>query len=794
MNLNTRTLIPAGATASLCTLSVFGAVESSSLPSPATKKIDFGQDISLIFERSCLRCHGPEKPKSRFRLDSREAALKGGAHGVDILPGDSANSPLIQIVAGLHPEIERMPPEGKGTPLTAQEISSLRAWIDQGAPWSTNATPLAPQPVASAAPALRWIDVSGDNQRFREHFWAKDGFQAGLESFSLRDRLTPDSGLTVQGRIFPGEEDFRISLRYERADVGFIDVGVDQYRKYYDNSGGFYPFSQPIFSLDRELSLRNGRAWADFGLTLPDWPKIALGYEYQFRQGTKSTLQWGSVEGTPGPQRPATSIEKKIYPAYKDIDESVHILKLDISHEFDGFFAEDNFRAEFYDLKTSRQNVLSITEGQTAPTSSTLIDERHNEFRAVNAFRLEKEVRPWWFVSAGYLYSKADADATFRQNTLHESGLPISGDFWRSHAIVLSQDSVLMNANTLLGPWQNLTLSAGIQSEYMHQEGMGRVSLDTGNPATLLLLQPATLDANLERNTLREMADLHFTGIPFTTLFANARLEQEAFGNFEDQIGAGHAFRRDTDSDGDLKDWRVGFYTSPLRTVSIGAHYRERHKHTDYDDRIDTTPDYPAFIRDRTVDTDEVEAKLTWRPRRWLKTTLTYQWVETDFRSATDPIAGTTPGGSLRGGTFNANVYGMNLILTPLPRWYFSGTFNYYDSRATSAQNDVPSVVPYRGDVYSVLANATYIWNTNTDLTVTYTFSRADYAQHNVTAGLPLGINYDWHTVQAGITRRFKNATFNLQYGFYKYGEPTSGGFNDYTAHAIFAALTLHGL
>jgi hypothetical protein len=794
MTFKTRLLIPAGATASLCGLSVFGALEPSSLPSPTSKKVDFGQEIRPVLERSCLRCHGPEKPKSRFRLDSREAALKGGAHGVDIVPGDSDHSPLIQIVAGLHPDIERMPPEGKGAPLTAQEISLMRAWIDQGAPWSGEITPLASaQPAASATPALRWINVDGDSQKFREHFWTKDGFQAGVEGFSLRDRFTPDSSITVQGRLFPGEDDFRVAVRYERTEVGFIDVGIDQYRKYYDNSGGFYPSAQPIFSLERELSLRNGRAWADFGLTLPDWPKIALGYEYQFRQGAKSTLQWGSVQSTPGPQLPVTSVEKKIYPASKDIDENVHILKLDISHEFDGFFAEDNFRAEFYDLKTRRQNVVSITEGQTAPTSSTLIDERHSEFRAVNAFRLEKEVRPWWFVSGGYLYSKADADATFRQNTVHETGLPISGDFWRSHAIVLSQDSVLLNANTRLGSWQNLTVSAGLQSEYMHQEGVGRVSLDTGNPATMLLIQPATLDANLEKNTLREMADLHFTGVPFTRLFAHARLEQEAFGDSEDQIGAAHSFRRDTDSASDLKDWRFGFYTSPLSTVSIGAHYRQRNKHTKYDDRIDSTPDYPAFIRDRRIDTDEVEAKLTWHPYRWLKTTLTYQLVDTDFRSVTDSITGTTPGGPLRAGTFNANVYGMNLILTPLPRWYFSGTFNYYDSRATSAQNDVPSVVPYRGDIYSVLANATYTWSTNTDLIATYAFSRADYAQHN-SAGLPLGINYDWHAVQAGITRRFKRATLNLQYGFYKYGEPTSGGFNDYTAHAVFAALTLHGL
>jgi hypothetical protein len=90
------------------------------------------------------------------------------------------------------------------------------------------------------------------------------------------------------------------------------------------------------------------------------------------------------------------------------------------------------------------------------------------------------------------------------------------------------------------------------------------------------------------------------------------------------------------------------------------------------------------------------------------------------------------------------------------------------------------------------MASATYTLSTNTDLTANYMFARADYAQNNFAAGLTLGINYDWHTVQAGLTRRFKNVTTNLQYGFYKYEEPTGGGFNDYTAHAVFATLTFH--
>src|SRR5256885_2181029 len=48
------------------------------LPPPAGVTVDFNRDIKPIFEHTCFRCHGPEKPKSHFRLVDRESALKGG--------------------------------------------------------------------------------------------------------------------------------------------------------------------------------------------------------------------------------------------------------------------------------------------------------------------------------------------------------------------------------------------------------------------------------------------------------------------------------------------------------------------------------------------------------------------------------------------------------------------------------------------------------------------------------------------------------------------------------------------
>jgi mono/diheme cytochrome c family protein len=100
--------------------------------------VDFVREIQPIFEAKCVKCHGPEKQKSGYRLDVKSVALTGGDnHAPNIVPGKSAESPLVQFVTGADPDV-KMPP--KGEPVSAEQIGLLRAWIDAGAPWPDGAS------------------------------------------------------------------------------------------------------------------------------------------------------------------------------------------------------------------------------------------------------------------------------------------------------------------------------------------------------------------------------------------------------------------------------------------------------------------------------------------------------------------------------------------------------------------------------------------------------------------------------------------------------------------------------
>src|SRR5437660_6510341 len=156
-------------------------IDVSKLPPGADRKgVTYAKDIRPIFEASCFRCHGEERQKGDLRLDSLEAALKGGEDGKVIVPGASKKSLLVIAAARIDDETAMPPkpkpggpggnrpggPGGRGPggpggagggrgpggaggpgggpggpggfgpppkPLTPEQVGLIRAWVDQGA-------------------------------------------------------------------------------------------------------------------------------------------------------------------------------------------------------------------------------------------------------------------------------------------------------------------------------------------------------------------------------------------------------------------------------------------------------------------------------------------------------------------------------------------------------------------------------------------------------------------------------------------------------------------------------------
>jgi uncharacterized membrane protein len=135
--MNTKQLLTLCGIVCLAATASAADVDTSKLPAAATKQgVTYADDIKAIFDKSCVKCHGAEKPKAKLRMDTLEGVLKGSADGKVIEPGNSAKSPLVHSVAQIGDEDHWMPPKNnkaKIEPLTKDEVGLIRAWIDQGA-------------------------------------------------------------------------------------------------------------------------------------------------------------------------------------------------------------------------------------------------------------------------------------------------------------------------------------------------------------------------------------------------------------------------------------------------------------------------------------------------------------------------------------------------------------------------------------------------------------------------------------------------------------------------------------
>ncbi len=187
MNKPTHLLIVGLAAASFSAVAAekvdLSKIDLSKLPPAASKGgLTYETDIKPMMDASCVRCHGQERPKAGLRLDSLEGVLKGSKDGKVLKPGNGKESLLVIAAAQIDPDTAMPPKRGPGRggprgpggpggpgmqpppagqggnppgpggpppgaphgfgggnfgpppkPLTSEQVSVLRAWVDQGA-------------------------------------------------------------------------------------------------------------------------------------------------------------------------------------------------------------------------------------------------------------------------------------------------------------------------------------------------------------------------------------------------------------------------------------------------------------------------------------------------------------------------------------------------------------------------------------------------------------------------------------------------------------------------------------
>ena len=118
------------------TLGITLAAASAAFAQPSV--VDYSRDIKPIFKERCFACHGALKQKVGLRLDTGAMIRRGGDGGPAVVAGKVAGSLLVERITS-QDDAQRMPAEGK--PLTAEQITQIKAWIEQGATSPENEQP-----------------------------------------------------------------------------------------------------------------------------------------------------------------------------------------------------------------------------------------------------------------------------------------------------------------------------------------------------------------------------------------------------------------------------------------------------------------------------------------------------------------------------------------------------------------------------------------------------------------------------------------------------------------------------
>lgn len=112
-------------------------------PEKAAANSFYAQYVNPIFDRNCVSCHGESKVQGGLRLDSYGQLMRGGRDGTVIVAGNPGQSVLFQRITLPQGDKHFMPAEGR-PPLKPEEVSWIKAWIQQGAsPTSTSITGVA---------------------------------------------------------------------------------------------------------------------------------------------------------------------------------------------------------------------------------------------------------------------------------------------------------------------------------------------------------------------------------------------------------------------------------------------------------------------------------------------------------------------------------------------------------------------------------------------------------------------------------------------------------------------------
>ncbi len=662
--------------------------------------------------------------------------------------------------------------------------------------------PATEEPAAEAAPAgagepRNWIEFgvggtffNGRRAAYQQRTGQPDGAFGGVESFHYERPVGGDGLLQLDGRGIFDNHDYALRFDLNLPEKGFVRFGYREFRQWSDPAGGWFPPTQGWYDLySGALAFDEREFTLEAGLRLPKVPHFTLRYSHREREGQKDSTSWGLTGQTGGLGT------RNIVPTLLDLDRVRDLVMADLAHTLAGTRVGVGFRYERQDNDEARWMRRFPGEGPALDRRVTQRDRTTADLFGAHA-TTETPLGDRFKFTAAYGYTDLTSElAGYRVfGSVFDPDLaqryPAIGTFDRLAGGALLRQHV-GNLNLLAQLTDRLVLVPAVRIESRQTDS------EAFFDAPAAPFSPSAYAAASERRLLdvSEALEVRYTGLTNWVFYARGWWLQ-GNGDLDERLDnrttATAVLFRSTDDQRHAQKYTVGANWYPRRRLSFGAEYYHKIRNNDYDHDRDSTPNtpdsinrLPAYLRAQDFTTDDLNFRLTWRPRANLTLVGRYDLQLSRIETRADGRA------SLESAELTSHIGSGSLSWVPWARLYVLGSLSYVTDRTeTPASSFLPAVQDAENDYWTAQLTLGLACDDRTDLEAQYVYYRADNYADNSLAGQPYGAGAEEHGLTLGLIRRLSaRVQLALRYGFFTSHDTLAGGRRDYDTHWVYSTL-----
>ncbi|OGW79233.1 MAG: hypothetical protein A2Z83_06805 [Omnitrophica bacterium GWA2_52_8] len=653
--------------------------------------------------------------------------------------------------------------------------------------------------VRFAGDPLRYTSVSGDHEKFREQHWIREGYEGGIDEFSLESHDLPaDIRTSIYVHSLANDNDHEVRADVSKENFGYVRIRYKEFSKFFDDNGGvYYPFRTLVSSdLNRDLELETGYFSIEAGLTPENLPALSFFYERRFKDGQKSRLTWASV--TEG------STVRNIAPSWQEIDEIVDTFAIRLDGDVKGFGLKAEQKWELEEAEYIREEQFLSTSPSSPSSKKIRRQEQTPEARSVaTTVELEKwasEDKVFMGTAYHFVHLKSqELENIFEMNENRVITNFSNPKQVRSATADNEFDAHTWVANSMLTPFPYLSFTGKLKSELIERHGNSLYPQDT-TPVSANGSAPDgiinTTEASSINNNLRRFGEafgVRFTGVPLTSLYSEFELEQIRNWLAEDRTSlanqsapnANEIFSRETITNSLGGTWTLGTRITPCRFVDMTGQYRYRRSNNDYDDQRETVPTgstaRSAFFDELSMTLQEVATRITFKVNSWLRTSFRYRLQTHNYGSRVENLDEVQT-------DMTAHIFSYDVSVQPVAKMLLMSSITHQQAwvetpAATASTANTPR---FDFDYTSWFITGEYQVHEKVSFWSSWMITLASNFNNFSSVGLPLGADFTQMDLGTGLRVAVTEAfSVEPRYDYFNYLPSTLTDVSDYHAHMI---------